>query len=37
MDYEKINTILMKILERKYGILIEPKVVKKEDSNGKTR
>lgn len=34
MDYKKINTVLMKILERKYNIKIEPKVIKKEDING---
>lgn len=33
MDYEKVNEILMKILEQKYGVKINAKVVLKESEN----
>ena len=34
LDYEKINNVLMDILERKYSIKIKRKVIKKEDYDG---
>lgn len=33
-DYKKFNEALMKILEHKYNIKINSKVVKKEETNG---
>ncbi len=37
MDYEKINKALMEVLEEKYNIRIESKVIRKEACNGKKR
>lgn len=37
MNYEKINKALMKVLEEKYNIKIESKVIRKEDCNDKER
>lgn len=37
MDYEKINKAMMEVLEEKYNIKIEAKVIRKEDYNGKKR
>lgn len=34
MNYEKFNKILMDILEQKYSIKIEAKVIKKEETDG---
>lgn len=35
MDYEKINKAMMEILETKFNIKINAKVIKKEETNGK--
>lgn len=37
MDYEKINKAMMEVLEEKYNVKIESKVIRKEDCNGKKR
>ncbi len=37
MDYEKIHKAMMEVLEEKYNIKIESKVIRKEDCNGKKR
>lgn len=37
MDYEKINKALMEVIEEKYNIRIESKVIRKEACNGKKR
>lgn len=37
MDYEKVNKAMMEVLEEKYNIKIETKVIRKEDCNGKKR
>lgn len=34
MEYEKINDVLMDILEQKYNIKIDRKVIKKDGYNG---
>jgi len=33
VDYEKVNAVMMKILENKFGVKIIPKVKLKEDKN----
>lgn len=37
MDFEKINAVLMKILEEKYNIKINARVIKKDDLNGNNK
>ena len=37
MDYEKVNKAIIELLEEKYNIKIESKVIRKEDCNGKER
>lgn len=37
IDYEKVNKAMMEVLEEKYNVKIESKVIRKEDCNGKKR
>ena len=37
MDYEKINKAIIELLEEKYNVKLESKVIRKEDCNDKER